>query len=63
VQTIISIKKNHGVSAPQIVFDLRKGNPSIWLNVIDDSNIGISTTLLKNGEEQTIILALKEKLS
>jgi L-seryl-tRNA(Ser) seleniumtransferase len=63
VQTIISLKKNHGVSAPQIVFDLRKGNPSIWLNVIDDSNIGISTTLLKNGEEQTIILALKEKLS
>jgi L-seryl-tRNA(Ser) seleniumtransferase len=63
VQTVIALKKNRGVSAPQIVFDLRKGDPSIWLNVIDDNNIGISTSLLKDGEEQTIISTLKHKLS
>jgi len=59
----ITIKEKEGLSAKDLVFNLRKGNPSIWINYMGSNNIGIDPTLLREGEEKILISTISKMLS
>ncbi len=60
VQTIITL--NDGLMASEVVLNLRRGNPSIWVNYIEPNGIGIDPSLLRDGEERVLASALKGEL-
>jgi len=50
-------------SAADIVFNLRKGNPSIWVNYLGSNEIGIDPSLLKKKEDEILVLVMEKMLS
>jgi len=59
----ITIKEKEGLSAKDVVFKLRKGNPSIWINYLGSNNIGIDPSLLREGEEEILVSTISKMLS
>ncbi|GAH84367.1 unnamed protein product, partial [marine sediment metagenome] len=62
VQVNISIDDEVGPSAADIVFNLRLGNPSIWVNHLGSNMIGIKPFMLRDGEENILVSALVKML-
>ncbi len=50
------------LTAADVVFNLRKGNPSIWVNHLASNKIGIDTSLIRDGEEKVVVSTLKKVL-
>lgn len=50
------------MKASEVVFNLRRGNPSIWVNYIEPNKIGIDPSLLRGGEEMILVSALKGEI-
>ena len=63
LQIKIAIKEKEGLSAKDMVFKLRKGNPSIWINYFGSNNIGIDPSLLREGEEEILVSTISKMLS
>lgn len=60
VQTLITLEEN--LKASDLVINLRKGDPSIWVNYIEPNKIGIDPSLLRDGEEGILVSALKREI-
>ena len=52
-----------GSSAADIVFNLRRRDPSIWVSHIGSNSIGVDPSMLRDGEEKILVSALKEMLA
>lgn len=52
----VTIEENN-LPADEVVFRLRKQNPSIWLNYVGSNKVSIDPYLLKDGEEKIVISA------
>jgi L-seryl-tRNA(Ser) seleniumtransferase len=60
VQTVIDLDGR--LRASEVVLNLRRGNPSIWVNHIKPNRIGIDPSLLRDGEERVLASALRGEL-
>lgn len=60
VQVLITLEGS--VKASDVVFNLRRGNPSIWVNYIEPNKIGIDPYLLRDREEKILVSALKGEI-
>jgi L-seryl-tRNA(Ser) seleniumtransferase len=58
VHVQIAIKEKNGLLAKNIVFNLRKGDPSIWVDYIKPNKIDIDPSMLKNEEVKILVTAL-----
>jgi len=61
-QARLTIKEGEK-AAQGAVINLRKGNPSIWVNYIAPDKIGIEPALLRDGEEKTLVSAIEKVLA
>jgi len=52
-----------GPSAADVVFNLRRGDPSIWVNHLGPNKIGMDPSLLGDGEEKVVASALARMLA
>jgi len=50
-------------TASKLTFNLRKGDPSIWVGLIGSNRIEIDPSNLKDGEEKIVVSAIKRILS
>jgi L-seryl-tRNA(Ser) seleniumtransferase len=58
--TYITLEQN---TAKNLVFNLAKGNPSIWVGLIGSNRVEIDPSNLKEGEEKIVVSAIKNLLS
>ena len=63
VQVHIAIDERKDCTAVDIVFNLRKGDPSIWVNYLGSNEIGINPTMLKDGEEKMVVSSIRKILT
>jgi len=63
VQAHITLDEGGAPSAADIIFNLRRGNPSIWVNQLGSNKIGIEPSLLKDGEEKIVVSTLEKILA
>lgn len=49
-------------SAADVVLDLRRGDPSIWVGLVGSDRIVMGTSTLKNEEEKIVVSRLKKNL-
>lgn len=61
-QARLTIKEGEKATQSAIL-SLRKGNPSIWVNYIAPDKVGIEPALLRDGEEKTLVSAIKKVLA
>lgn len=61
VQSKITLDER--TQAADVVLNLRKGNPSIWVNYISPNTIEIETQKLGDGDEKVVVWALKGMLA
>lgn len=59
----ITLDEKNGLSAADLVLNLRLGDPSIWVTYKRSNKIQINTSTLKDGEEKIVVSALKKMLS
>jgi L-seryl-tRNA(Ser) seleniumtransferase len=62
VQAHVTLKRGDSATA-NAVLNLRKGNPSVWVNYISPNKIGVEPSLLRDGEEKILVSALKRAIS
>lgn len=60
IQTTVTL--DEGLRASEVVLNLRRGNPSIWVNYIGPNKVGIDPSLLRDGEERILVSALKGEI-
>ena len=63
VRVQITLHEELGPSAADVVFNLRRGNPSIWVNHLDSNKIDMIPSQLRDGEEKIVVSALKKMLA
>ena len=63
VRSHIFLDEDSAPSAADVVLDLRKGDPSIWVNCRSPNEIVIETQELMDGEERVVVSALKKRLT
>lgn len=52
-----------GLSAADVVFNLRLGNPSIWVSQIGSNRIRMDPSMLRDGEEKILVSVLARMLA
>jgi len=50
-------------TAEEVVFELRRGSPSVWMNHLGSNRIEMDPSLLREGEEKRVVSALEKALS
>ena len=63
VRAQITLREELGPSAADVVLNLRRGNPSIWVNRLDSNKIDMIPSQLRDGEEKIVVSGLKKMLS